>query len=314
MKNKKVEEWRDVLNYEGYYQASNLGGIKSLDRTVIYSNGRKRFYKGRVIKGSLNKDGYRQTTLRGDGIGRNFTFSQIVAMTFLEHEPDGHKLVVDHINGDKSDDRVENLRIVTNRENCTICFKSDKKRHSSAYIGVSWDKTSLKWGAKIRFEGVPIRLGLFSTEVDAAEAYQMALMKIKSNTFNIEDYKPNQSSNYRGVSFRKSDEKWVALIQMDGVRVYLGLFHTEEDAVLAYQLALSKIKNGSFNPDDYKPNHTSKHRGVSFNKARNKWHARITANGKRKHLGSFPTELEAHEAYQDKLNELNNKKRETHGC
>jgi len=249
MKNKKVEEWRDIPNYEGYYQASDFGRVRSLDRTVVFSDGRERFYKGRVIKGSVDK-GYRRTTLNLDGVGMNFKLSQLVAMAFLGHEPDGHNLVVDHVNGDRSDDRVENLRIVTHRANLSTCFRSDKDSLSSEYAGVSWHKETSKWGAQIRHNGVIARLGFYDTELEA---------------------------------------------------------------FTAYQTALSKIENGSFDPNYYKPKFASEYKGVSFHKASNKWQPQITINGKRKHLGYFRTEFEAHEAYQNKLNELNNTKKETHG-
>ena len=239
----KIEEWRDVPNYEGYYQASNFGRVRSLDRTIEFSDGRKRFYKGRIIKGSITKDGYKQTGLSINGIGRNFTFSQIVAMTFLEHEPSGVTMVVDHINGDISDNRVENLRIVTNRANVSTCFRSDRDSFTSEYVGSHWSKSASKWQALIRHNGVQTNLGYYDTEIEASDTYQSAL---------------------------------------------------------------SKIENGSFDPDDYKPKLTSKYNGVYFHKATNKWRSQITINGKNKHLGYFPTEILAHQAYQAKLKEIGN--------
>lgn len=244
------EMWKDIPNYEGSYQASNLGMVRSLDRTVIDSRGGERFYKGEVIEGSV-QNGYRRTNIGINGVSRTLKISQIVAMTFLCHEPNGHGLVVDHINGDRSDDRAENLRIVTHRSNLSTCFRADKGSLSSEHVGVNWDK---------------------------------------------------------GTS------KWVAKIQDNGVQTYLGLYNTEIEASHSYQLALSKIEDGSFNSDDYKPKYTSEYKGVSFHKASNKWVVQITENGKRKHIGYFLTELEAHQAYQDELNELNNTKKETHGC
>ncbi len=98
----KIKEvWKDIPGYEGYYQASSLGRIRSLDRTVLTTNGQDRFYKGRIIKGNVDKDGYRRTTLKKNNIGRTFKFSQLVAMAFLGHKPNGHTLIVNHINGDR---------------------------------------------------------------------------------------------------------------------------------------------------------------------------------------------------------------------
>lgn len=231
------ELWEDIPNYEGYYQASSLGRVRSLDRTVIYKNGREQFYKGRITKGSVN-NGYRQTKLRGDGIGRTFMFSQLVAMTFLGHEPNGHDLVVDHINGDKSDDRVENLRIVTHRANTSTCFRSDRGSFSSEYVGVNWSKKASKWLALIYHDGVHTHLGCYNTEIEASKAYQLALSKIKDGSFNHNDYKPKLTSEYKGVYFHKAANKWHAKITINGKRKYLGLFKTELEAHNAYQKAL----------------------------------------------------------------------------
>jgi len=236
------EEWRDIPNYEGYYQASNLGRVRSLDRRVTYSNGHDRFYKGRVIKGSVNK-GYRQTTLCANGTKRAFKFSQLVAITFLGHNLNGVTLVVDHINGDKSDDRVENLRIVTHRANTTTCFRSDKEFLSSKYAGVHWHKKTSMWTAKIRYNGVRSHLGYHDSELEASTAYQSALFKIKDGSFNHNDYKPKFSSKYKGVSFSKRDNKWQAHITVNGKQKHIGLFKTELEAHKAYQSKLKELNN-----------------------------------------------------------------------
>lgn len=62
---KKKEVWRDVPGYEEYYQVSNTGIVRSLDRTVLYRDGRKRLYKGKIIDGS-NNQGYREICFSKD--------------------------------------------------------------------------------------------------------------------------------------------------------------------------------------------------------------------------------------------------------
>ncbi len=231
--NKDMEEWKDVPEYEGYYQVSNLGKVRSLDRTVTYSNGRRQFYKGRVMDGSVNK-GYRQTALCIDGVGRNLKVSQIVAMAFLGHEPKGHTLVVDHINGDKLDDRVENLRIVTQRANATTCFRSNSESLSSEYIGVSRGKVTSKWQSQINHNGVRVYLGSYNTEIRAYSAYRLALSKIKDGSFNTDDYKHKLTSKYKGVCFHKASNKWLAYITINGKSKHIGLLKTELEAYHAY--------------------------------------------------------------------------------
>jgi group I intron endonuclease len=115
----------------------------------------------------------------------------------------------------------------------------------------------------------------------------------------------NTSSQYVGVSWKKNAKKWRSSIYYDGIRIHLGLFDNETDASNAYQKALSKIENGSFNPNDYKPKYSSKYENVTFRKDSMKWRSRINVDGKVKSLGSFKTEEEAYEAYQKALKEYN---------
>lgn len=237
----KIEEWRDVPEYEGYYQVSSLGRVRSLDRTITYSNGREQFYKGAAIEGSVF-NGYRRTCLKQNNKGRTYRFSQLVAMAFLEHKPNEYKLVVDHINGDKSDDRVENLRIVTHRANLSTCFRSNEGSFSSEYIGVFWNKGNSKWKANIKFNGKPIYLGYFADEIDASICYQSALSKVKNGSFNPDDYKPKWTSKYKGVCLHKRDNKWIAQISRGGKSEYIGAFTTEIEAYKAYLKTSEQIK------------------------------------------------------------------------
>lgn len=190
---KKIEVWRDVPGYEGYYQVSNTGIVRSLDRTVLYRNGRKRLYKGKIIDGS-NNEGYRVIGFSKDGKSRLFKVSQLVAMAFLGHTPNGNTLVVDHIDGDRANDNVDNLRIVTQRENLSKCYRANEDSFTSKYVGVSYHNNNQKWEGKIRYNGVKIHLGYFDSELKASEAYQKALGEIKNNSFNPEDYKVYKSN------------------------------------------------------------------------------------------------------------------------
>lgn len=230
----KKEIWKDVPGYEGYYQGSNLGRVRSVDRNIVYSNGISHFYKGSIINGSHNR-GYKYVSFSRNNIKISFRFSQVIAMTFLNHEVNGHKSVVDHINGDKSDDRVENLRIVTQRENASTCYRSYEDSLSSMHIGVSWDTRDAKWRATISYKGVRIHLGYFVDELKASNAYQKALSKIEDGTFNLEDYKPKWASMHKGVSFNKRSKKWIAYKSVDNKRKYLGYFKTELEAYKASQ-------------------------------------------------------------------------------
>ena len=168
------EIWKDIPNYEGYYQVSNLGNVKSLSRIVKNGWG-TRTVCGKILKNLVNTTkGYFQIRIGKNGSCKTKQIHQLVAEAFLNHKPNGHKLVVNHINFDKKDNRLENLEIVTQRENANLKrFKS-----SSEYVGVNWYKRLNKWVAKIWVNGKKKHLGYFINEYDAHLAYQKALKEI----------------------------------------------------------------------------------------------------------------------------------------
>ena len=166
-----IEEFRDIPNYEGIYQVSDMGRVKSLDRMITESNGKKRLLNGRVLKPFFSTTGYFNVGLRKDNKLKTIRVHQLVAMSFLGHTRCGHKLVVDHINNDKLDNRLINLQIITARENTS----KDKKRGTSKYLGVNWDKVNNKWLSTIHINGKNKYLGRYTDELEAAKAYQDAL-------------------------------------------------------------------------------------------------------------------------------------------
>lgn len=111
------EEWRDVVGYEGLYQVSNLGRVRSLDR-VCRSHGNATMKKrGRILSQRTRKPyPYKVVALCVDRKMRHFLVHRLVAFAFLP-VINGEHLQIDHINGDHSDNRVENLRWCTCQEN-----------------------------------------------------------------------------------------------------------------------------------------------------------------------------------------------------
>jgi hypothetical protein len=169
------EVWKDVIGYEGLYQVSNLGNVKSLDRYIYKKNGSvHRFQKGAMLKNVCGKDGYLTTGLTKDNTRKGYKVHQLVAMAFLGHKPCGHKIVVDHINDIKTDNRVENINLVTNRENA---YKT-QGRYTSKYKGVSWSIQNKKWISSICINGKKKHLGSFNCELAASLAYQNKLKEI----------------------------------------------------------------------------------------------------------------------------------------
>lgn len=158
------EIWKDVKDYEGIYQVSNLGRIKSL-----------KYDKERILKGGVNSGLYLSVCFCKCNKQKSMNVHQLVAEAFLNHKIDGHKLVVDHINDDKLDNRLENLQIVTQRFNS---YKTQEK-YTSQYKGVYWNKKANRWYSRIRLDGKTKYIGSFENEEQAGKSYNNELIKLK---------------------------------------------------------------------------------------------------------------------------------------
>lgn len=163
------EIWKDIPIYEGIYQVSNLGNVKSLN----YKKSGKSFN----LKLNKSSNGYLTVSLCKNRIKKTFTIHNLVAITFLNHNPNGFKgLVIDHINNIKTDNRLVNLILLTQRENT-----SKQSKGSSKYIGVSLCKKRKLWTVSISINNKKKYLGAYKNEMIASSVYQYELDKYKSS-------------------------------------------------------------------------------------------------------------------------------------
>jgi len=120
------EIWRDVQGYEGFYQVSNLGRVKSLLREISYKDGRKRIFNECIIKSRLKN--YHRITLCNNSKQTTFLLHRLVAFAFIPN-PD-NKPQINHINGNVSDNRELNLEWCTNGENQRHAYRVLGKIHA----------------------------------------------------------------------------------------------------------------------------------------------------------------------------------------
>jgi hypothetical protein len=163
------EIWKDISGYQGLYQVSNKGRVYSLPKSG--SGG----HDGKILKPKVGKKGHFNVGLFKNKKQKTFQVHQLVAMAFLGHVPCGYKVIVDHKNEIPGDNRVENLQLITQREN--VCRVQDG-RYSSDYKGVIWFKRDKKWVSGIRINKKRINLGYFTDELEASQMYQLAVENV----------------------------------------------------------------------------------------------------------------------------------------
>lgn len=166
------EIWKDIPGYEGLYQCSNLGRVKSLSR-YLFNGYAYHKSKEKILKTYKNSKGYLQVALHKNG-QKSFMVHQLIAVTFLNHIACKMEKVINHINSLTTDNRVVNLEITTNRRNVSI----GKNLNKNNYTGTTFDNG--KWKSAIYINKKSINLGRFSTEYDAHLAYQNKLKSIEN--------------------------------------------------------------------------------------------------------------------------------------
>lgn len=151
------EIWVRIQNYEGYYEISSLGRVKSLSRETKHSTGNKNILKEKILKPQKSTPGYLHTRLFINGSYKTFPVHQLVAMAFLGYIKNGsHDIVVDHINDIKTDNRLINLQLLTNRQNSSKSRKN-KPGHFNIYI-----TKSNKYNVFFSVDGKRKNIGVFN--------------------------------------------------------------------------------------------------------------------------------------------------------
>lgn len=110
-----AEEWRAVVGYEGLYEVSDCGGVRSLTRRVRVAYGATRSVAGRTLVQGCHAGGYRVVLLQRDNASKGFLVHRLVVMAFLGPIPAGSE--VNHRDGDKTNNVVDNLEVVTRQGN-----------------------------------------------------------------------------------------------------------------------------------------------------------------------------------------------------
>lgn len=181
----KSEIWRDAVIYDDY-MVSSLGRIQSKERIIKYKDGRE-YLKTKEYKTiSLAKNGYYHTMLRYNGKNIYMPIHKLVAMSFLNHIPSKYKIVVDHKDNNKLNNKVENLCLISQRKNTS----KDIKNKTSLYTGVRRRKNrNYTWEVCIYINPKRIFLGGYNCELQASKVYNSALSNIDKYNGNNKEFR-----------------------------------------------------------------------------------------------------------------------------
>lgn len=170
------EIWKDIEGYEGLYKISNLGRVKSLCK-VLNSKFPYRNINEKILKVSKSGD-YLSLILTNNHKQKRFLIHRLIAICFIPNNE--CKKIVNHIDGNKINNSIDNLEWVNHRENCSH-YKLSKKS-TSKYIGVYYRAKKNRFISSIFYNKKMIHLGAFKTEEEAYRARKQ--FEIDNNIIN----------------------------------------------------------------------------------------------------------------------------------
>jgi hypothetical protein len=171
-----MENWKDINGYEGLYQVSDMGRVKSQPKQWIGGKGAIRNHDGKILQSSFN-GGYLQVVLQNNGIKKTIKIHRLVAEAFLPNLE--NKLEVNHIDTNKSNNKLDNLEWNTRNENMkhasiNKCFGERRGEANNS------NKVNVNQVIDIRFKYKTLNM----SQKDIAKEYgvsSMAIFRIVNN-------------------------------------------------------------------------------------------------------------------------------------
>lgn len=189
-----IEEWRDVKEYEGFYKVSNSGIVKGLRRIITRKNGAKQEITEKIITPSMVNSGYLKVMLNRKDKRKGFFVHHLVWDAFGNKERNGRIKQVDHIDNCKTNNHIDNLQVLTARQNVV---KNVLRRKPAGWLpGVCDLKTSFT--AVIYANRKKHSIGNYKTKEEAYACYLRAVKHLEGgndiSTFYKNAYKQKSKS------------------------------------------------------------------------------------------------------------------------
>jgi hypothetical protein len=172
----KNTEWYPVYynGLETNIEVTKCGRVKRVKKEW-YGKRTNSYGEVDFSKLKLNNSGYRNLKIQINGkLRKSVLIHQLMSSAFLGYKWNGNKLVVDHIDSNKLNNRLDNLKLITQREN----IAKERTLKSGLPVGVSYSKNINKYRSRISINLKEIYLGSFNTPEEASQAYQNKLKTI----------------------------------------------------------------------------------------------------------------------------------------
>jgi hypothetical protein len=223
-------KWKPVIGLETSYEISETGIINSLKRRINRGDKPSYVIKEKFLSTPLDRYGYRKVTFSVNGKKIYTTVHRQVALAFIPN-PDNLP-EVNHKDGDKLNNHWKNLEWCSTRHNVLHYYKNNET--SSKYSGVS--KTEKSFRTQLYTNKVRYDFGTLKTEDEAAKIYQKALSILENEGLEKmieyqQKIRNKFTSKYKGVSYDKSRNKWIASVFYKGKKELYKRFKTELEAI-----------------------------------------------------------------------------------
>lgn len=159
---KRKEIWKPIKGYEGYYEVSNLGNVRSVDRVIVYSNGAKHTYKGHLLSLVNRSGGYKEVHLSINQNKKTPSVHRLVAEAFIPNPLNLPE--VNHKDEDKSNNCVENLEWCNSKYNMNYGTRNERSSKPIVQLTLDGDFVKRYYGAA----EAQRKTGIMSNNISAA--------------------------------------------------------------------------------------------------------------------------------------------------